>query len=219
MKDKILRLVNSKSYLVFDFDGVILDSVGIKADAFASLYAEYGSDVVANVVSYHEKNGGMSRFEKFDYYHNKLLGCQISDSEIDILDIKFSKMVLDRILTAKEIKGAITFLERSVKDGKTCVINSATPEGELRSIVKQRRFAKYFDLVLGSPLTKVQNLSKIKSKINCEYSEMIFFGDAVSDFEAARLAGVDFVGVGEAGSILGRDKYECLLIPDFGEIL
>lgn len=219
MKDKILQLVNSKKYFVFDFDGVILDSVGIKTDAFASLYVEFGSDVVANVVSYHEKNGGMSRFKKFDYYHSTFLGHQLSDSELDILDIKFSKMILERILTAKVIKGVLTFIERAVRDGKTCVINSATPEGELRSIVKQRNFSKYFELVLGSPLTKFENLSKIKAQSNCEYSEMVFFGDAVSDFDAAKLAGVDFVGLGEAESVLGRERYECFLIPDFDELL
>ena len=35
----IQEIINQKSILVFDFDGVLADSVDIKADAFAELYS------------------------------------------------------------------------------------------------------------------------------------------------------------------------------------
>lgn len=218
MKNNIVELVNSKKYLVFDFDGVILDSVGIKTDAFAALYATFGADVVTKVVAHHEKNGGVSRFKKFRHYHWKFLDKHLSNAEIEALNNEFSDLVLDKILTAKEIKGVFAFIEDKISSGKLCVINSATPEDELISIMNQRNFTKYFQSILGSPLTKLENLEKIKAQFKCEYSDMVFFGDAVSDFKAAHKAGVDFVGLGVKGGILGGSKYRCSLISDFDEI-
>ena len=218
MKNNILQLVKSKEFLVFDFDGVILDSVGIKTDAFRVLYSKFGNDVVTKVVTHHEKNGGVSRFEKFKYYHKEFLGKQLSYSDIEILNNEFSSLVLNKILIAKEIKGAISFIEDTINDGKICLINSATPEDELVSILKQRNYSKYFQLILGSPKTKFENLKMIKSQFKCVSSDMIFFGDTVSDYEAASKAGIDFIGLGGQGSILKGCKFSCPLIPDFAEI-
>ena len=69
----IQEIINQKSILVFDFDGVLADSVNIKANAFAELYSPYGSEIVERVVTHHLANGGMSRFDKFNYYHNVYL--------------------------------------------------------------------------------------------------------------------------------------------------
>ena len=55
--------------IIFDFDGVIADSVQVKTDAFAALYKPYGPDIVKKVVEHHEANGGMSHFEKIRLYH------------------------------------------------------------------------------------------------------------------------------------------------------
>ena len=51
--------------IIFDFDGVIAESVNVKTEAFASLYEPYGKDVVNKVEQHHLANGGVSRFEKF----------------------------------------------------------------------------------------------------------------------------------------------------------
>ena len=59
--------------IIFDFDGVIVDSVGIKSDAFAHLYNSYGTQIENKVVEHHEKNGGLSREEKIKYYHKNFL--------------------------------------------------------------------------------------------------------------------------------------------------
>ena len=54
--------------IVFDFDGVIAESVQVKTNAFAELYGPFGNDVVQKVISHHEANGGVSRYEKIKYY-------------------------------------------------------------------------------------------------------------------------------------------------------
>jgi beta-phosphoglucomutase-like phosphatase (HAD superfamily) len=39
--------------IVFDFDGVLVESVDVKTQAFGALYAEYGDRIVEQVKAYH----------------------------------------------------------------------------------------------------------------------------------------------------------------------
>ena len=69
-----LKMVSKYSALIFDFDGVILDSVSIKTEAFAELYLQYGKIIQNKVVQYHLKHGGISRYNKIKYFHSEFLG-------------------------------------------------------------------------------------------------------------------------------------------------
>ena len=68
--------------IIFDFDGVIADSVDVKTQAFIKIYSKYGKSVVKKVVDHHESNGGISRFEKFYLYHKNFLNKPINKNEI-----------------------------------------------------------------------------------------------------------------------------------------
>ena len=56
--------------IIFDFDGVVLESLNVKTNAFKKLYEPYGSDISKKVVEHHLENGGVSRFDKIKFYHN-----------------------------------------------------------------------------------------------------------------------------------------------------
>ena len=47
--------------LIYDFDGVICDSVGLKTDAFVELYGAENESIQKLVREYHLANGGISR--------------------------------------------------------------------------------------------------------------------------------------------------------------
>ena len=66
-------------YLIFDCDGVILDSNLLKSRAFAEALPDEPPEFVKLFVDYHKQHGGISRYEKFKYYFREL--CQ---STIDI---------------------------------------------------------------------------------------------------------------------------------------
>ena len=51
--------------IIFDFDGVLVESLDIKTRAFAKLFGPEGPDMAKRVVDYHLQNGGVSRYEKF----------------------------------------------------------------------------------------------------------------------------------------------------------
>ena len=61
--------------IIFDFDGIILESIDVKTEAFKKLYQPFGSSISNKVVENHLANGGISRYEKIKIYHKQLPYC------------------------------------------------------------------------------------------------------------------------------------------------
>ena len=59
--------------LVFDCDGVLLDSNKVKSDAFYELALFAGKEKANELLTYHLKNGGVSRYEKIKYFYSEIL--------------------------------------------------------------------------------------------------------------------------------------------------
>jgi len=214
------KVIRSANFLVFDFDGVLADSVEVKTSAFAALYKSYGDIVEQKVIKHHRENGGMSRFDKFKYYHNEFLGEEISEYEISELSNSFSKLVVDNVVSSPEISGAGHFLEKYCTKDKRCFVNSATPTNEVSEIVTRRGLSRYFEAVYGSPSNKTENLLKIIDTYKLDVKKGLFFGDAVSDFNAAVNVQINFIGIGELlTNILHTDKRNWMVFKDFDEYL
>ena len=86
--------------IVFDFDGVLVESVDVKTHAYARLFKEYGKDIVSKVVDYHVKNGGVSRFVKFRTIYSKILKKPLSEDIFKSLCDQFSNIVVDEVVAA-----------------------------------------------------------------------------------------------------------------------
>ena len=129
--------------IIFDFDGVVAESVQIKTEAFAALYAPYGPDIIKKVVDHHEANGGMSRFKKIKFYHKSYLNKIITDREITELANQFSKMVINKVIASPYVPGALEFIQSSYKKYKL-FISSGTPTDEMNKILIARKISYYF---------------------------------------------------------------------------
>ena len=57
----------SKIQIIFDFDGVILNSHKVKTSAFYYIFKEFGKRKALKAQKYHLKNVGISRIKKFKY--------------------------------------------------------------------------------------------------------------------------------------------------------
>ena len=179
--------------IIFDFDGVLAESVDIKTRAFAELYKEFGTEIVEKVVDYHLKNGGMSRFRKFRYYHNVLLGKNLSEGEELELGSRFSRLVEEMVIKAPWVSGAKEFLEE-FHQKLNLFVASGTPDDELIRIVKARNMDYFFSAVYGSSKDKGEIIRTIIETNGFSCKNVIMVGDAMSDYNGASEAGVRFVG-------------------------
>lgn len=178
----------------FDFDGVLADSVEVKTRAFAKLFESYGSAIEAKVVEHHRNNGGMTRVDKFRYYYREFLGKQLDEAELQRLCNDFSRLVVDEVVSAPEIPGAENFLKKWHNTVK-CFVVSATPDAEISKIVSRRGLEIYFREILGSSKSKQENVKTLLEKYGFNPEKCLFFGDAESDYRAAAVSGVDFIGI------------------------
>ena len=177
---------------IFDFDGVILDSLDCKTEAFYQMYLQYGKEIAEKVKHHHILNGGVSRFEKFKIWHKEHLGIDLSEKEIQELADRFSELVFDKVVNSNPIPGAIEFIKRYSKDFNFFII-SGTPDDEIKKICDSIGISSCFKEILGSPMNKKEWCSYLKTKYDVTTSSnTIFLGDALSDYEAAQENGFYF---------------------------
>ena len=75
MKGKLslYNLCNHYDQIIFDCDGVLIDSNDIKTNGFKILFSKHNYEQVNNLIEYHKKNNGISRYNKIYYFYNKIL--------------------------------------------------------------------------------------------------------------------------------------------------
>lgn len=173
---------------VFDFDGVIAESTDIKTEAFRQLF-----DGEQRAVAYHEANMGVSRYDKFRHITTEILGRSYTAEDERRLGERFSELVVDAVVNCPLVPGARALLERLAGE-MPLFVASATPELEVRRIVSLRDLDALFEGVYGTPATKGQILGRIVSERGLDRDEVVMVGDARSDLNGAREAGVRFVG-------------------------
>jgi HAD superfamily hydrolase (TIGR01549 family) len=181
--------------IFFDFDGVICDSVNIKTQAFAEMYKKYGDTIVNKVVKYHLENGGVSRFNKFLYWHKVFFNEELSEFQLQEKSEHLTRLVFDKIIAAKFIDGAIETLKLAKKLNIPLYIVSATPDEEINKIVELKGLKDLFISIHGSPKSKSTIVKEILSKNTFNPNRCLFIGDALSDYEAANYNNLLFLGV------------------------
>lgn len=177
--------------LIFDFDGVILESADIKTEAFAEMFSDYPSKQ-KEIIDYHLINAGISRYVKFRYIYEKILGQEFTKEKEIELGRTFSQLVFQRILSAPFVPGAREFLDAN-KLRYHFFIASGTPEEELYDIIRRRGLEGYFKEIHGSPKKKLDIVNGIAKNHRFLKDEIIYIGDAESDRIAAEGAGIVFI--------------------------
>jgi phosphoglycolate phosphatase-like HAD superfamily hydrolase len=189
--DQLADLLQNVKAIIFDFDGVILESGNIKTEAFLELFSAYPQHREA-ILNYHLANLGLSRFDKFDWIYRELLGQPLGEIECAKLGDSFSAIVLDKVLNCSFVPGALETLQ-ALRGQLPMFVASGTPQAELDLIVERRGLAQYFDRVWGSPSKKAQIIEQVLGEYHLPREQVLFIGDGSSDYEAASKAGILFV--------------------------
>ncbi len=179
--------------ILFDFDGVLAESMNVKTEAFAKLFEPYGEETVDKVVVHHIKNGGISRYKKIEYYFSEYLGKPLSEDDVNTVAKKFSELVVEKVVKAAWVKGAKEFLEKHYQTIDLYVV-TGTPQEEIMWIIDRRKMNKYFTGIYGTPDTKPVLFRRIMAEKGYDYDKVLYIGDCLSDYHDAVEANIPFLG-------------------------
>jgi len=182
---------NKIETIVFDCDGVILDSNRIKTEAFYKIGKQFSEEAGIRLANYHISNGGESRYKKFNYLIENILKKDPSIKEVERLSKIFAKITVHNVLNCS-IAERIYELRKKTINKKWLVVSGSDQE-ELREIFLKRGLDSLFDGgIFGSPNTKDTILKReIDSGNICKSS--LFIGDSITDFKAAKNANMEFI--------------------------
>jgi phosphoglycolate phosphatase-like HAD superfamily hydrolase len=183
--------VKKSKVIFFDFDGVLKDSVEVKANAFEKLFLPFGNDVATKVKKHHEDNGGMSRFEKLPIYLN-LAGHDQSPQDIKMFEKKFSSIVKQKVIEAPWVPGSLRYLKKYCNEQSFFLI-TATPQKEIEAILLELGILECFIEIVGSPTNKFSGIKMMMEKYNINSHNAIMIGDSIIDFEAAKNNKIHFI--------------------------
>lgn len=192
-----MNLANYQT-LVFDCDGVVLNSNRVKTEAFRSVAAAYGVAAADALVDYHVSNGGVSRYHKFAWFREQILPATTPHAALPSLDsllAAFSQEVQVE-LQACELASGLEALRLATADARWLIV-SGGDQDELRSVFRLRDIARLFDGgIFGSPDDKSTILFRELANGNLR-RPALFLGDSRLDHQVAAQYGLDFVFVHE----------------------
>ncbi len=179
--------------ILFDFDGVLVESMDVKIDAFRRLYAPHGAAVADRAVAHYVSHTGINRGIRIRACHRTLLGRELTDAEVEALSGRFGALVEDRVVACPWVPGARALLERWDRTLPLFVV-SATPAAELARILDRRDMTRYFVAAHGSPPDKTTVIGRILEAHAWTPERVLMVGDGLADQRAAAAHGVSFVG-------------------------
>jgi len=184
--------------IIFDFDGVILDSAGIKLDAYATIYADEDPARVAELMRHAHLHGGTTRRTKFAHYETELFGRSGDAGSVERLSQRYTQLVLDAVLQSAFIAGAQALLAAARGQVDMHVV-SGTPDEELRTVIRERGLEDFFESVWGAPAIKVEAFGRILRDHRYEAARVVAIGDSMTEFWAAQELGIPFLGIAPPG--------------------
>ncbi len=180
--------------ILWDFDGVIFDGMGIKAEGFAELFGDYPEEMIDEFVRYHYTHGGVSRFEKIRYFHAHIAGEDIDERQIEAEAERFASLISEKLYDeSRLIVDALGFIE-SFHDRYPMHIVSGAEKSELLRICEHFSLRRYFVSIEGSPTPKSELIGDILSDYGYSAAKTLMIGDSITDRDAASRNGVRFCG-------------------------
>jgi phosphoglycolate phosphatase-like HAD superfamily hydrolase len=174
--------------IIFDFDGVIINSHKIKTKAFYEIFKSYGKKIATKARKFHLNNIGKSRYFKFKFILKNILNKKITKKELLRLDQNFDAFVEKKIRKMVPSKNLLKFLKLQ-KKFHDLYISTGTPQNKIIDILKEKKLFSFFKKIYGSPQSKIDHIKKIRKK----NTQILFIGDSFEDYMVSQKANINFV--------------------------
>jgi beta-phosphoglucomutase len=178
--------------VIFDFDGVIVESTDIKTAAFRALFADQPDHVDA-IEALHRRHEGVNRSIKFEMIYRDILRRPLDAETKAALAGRYGDLVVDQVVACPAVAGVPDVLEALGRHIPLAVVSS-TPDGELAQIVARRDLARYFRAVRGAPPAKAEAVRDVVATFGWSADRVAMVGDTTADMAAARHNGLRFIG-------------------------
>lgn len=188
----ITQILLNYKYIIFDCDGVILNSNEIKTNAFKKLFHNYPKYLIDKIVTYHKNNGGKSRYMKIKYFYENLLKKKISEKDLINQASQYSKITLNDLKKSDFIPGLLNLLKFLKKNKKILYVVSGSDEKDLIKIFKYKKINTFFEKIKGSPKDKIKNFKEILP-LASDRKKSIYIGDSEYDFISSNSMGLNFI--------------------------
>lgn len=185
---------NQIEAILWDFDGVLLNSNAVRDYGFLEVLKGYPKNQVEELMSFHRMNGGLSRYVKFRYFFENIRKESITQSQVNEWAKKFSISVVNKLIDPNLlIEESIEFV-RAYSDKLPMHIVSGSDGNELRYICEQLDIASYFQTINGSPTPKKDLVKNILNDFEYTSYNCLLIGDSQNDYDAAIANGLRFAG-------------------------
>ena len=194
--------------IVFDCDGVILNSNKIKTRAFRVASIPFGYEASISLEDYHLKNGGVSRYAKFDYFLSNIVPINsINKKELYLKKLlKIYSEETEKGLLDSEITYGLHSLRKKTKDSSWSIV-SGGDQDQLRSVFAKKELTHLFNGgIFGSPDTKNNILNRELERENIKLPAL-FLGDTELDHKVSVSNGLDFIFISAWTEFRSYEQY------------
>ncbi|MEH6443031.1 MAG: HAD hydrolase-like protein [Oceanospirillaceae bacterium] len=206
---------NPTCTLLFDYDGVIADSMEIKNLAYKYSLSKFNipSQVIDRVQLL---NAGLSRYKVLEAIYHEWTGLVIPSETLEEVSRLFDSKdkELEKNITIYE--DAIQFIKKSSIFYQLILITGIRQAVIERSL-KNNGLINYFEEIKGSPTNKEDHLTNFINERKIYPPNCFFLGDGLVDQKAAEKCNIKFIGVdrGKASFIVKSFTH---VIQSFSEI-
>ena len=126
--------------VIFDFDGVILNSHKIKTKLFYKIFSNYGKDVGKKALKFHLTNLGLPRDKKFKIINKKFLNNKLTNIDLKKIEVYFSNSVKSKIYKLKLNKNLLNYLKKNYKKKKNSIFQLEQINLKFKKFVKNLKY-------------------------------------------------------------------------------
>jgi len=199
-------MIRNAKTIIFDCDGVILNSNKVKKNAYFKVISSYyGNGPAELLIEYLSKNTGNPREHFFAHFLNNIAPSKASGPSAEELVEEVGKEIYKGLMEC-EITPYLFRLREKLPNTKWFVVSGGV-QSELRDIFLNRSLIDFFDGgVFGGPMTKDKILNSLLQKDLIEFPA-VYLGDSRYDFEVSSRFNLDFLFLSDWTDFKDWEKY------------
>tara|TARA_B110000967_G_C18881009_1_gene561060 strand:- start:588 stop:1235 length:648 start_codon:yes stop_codon:yes gene_type:complete len=189
-------VINHFKTIIFDCDGVILNSNKVKKIAYFKVTSSYYGDKCAkSLIEYLEKNTGKPREHFFTHFFNNIVPSDSVGPNVEELIKEVGEEIHKGLMECEISQSLFTLRDNSPETN--WIVVSGGVQSELRDIFTNRSLVDLFDGgIFGGPMTKDEILKSLFKNDSIKLPA-IYLGDSKFDFEVSSRFNLDFLFISE----------------------